>query len=152
MLTHDSVVYHEYFQARSTHIRKDMGLAVAVLCGLCAVPVLFLFFVQLGNMVIGKTTHERFAFKSGSKVGRMQGGAREVNGEEFETRTSISDSQSMMLSQSQNDVPFFAGTTLTAGALSRDRIKISYQKKCCGLCVEREVTMDDSQDMVVASS
>lgn len=150
MLPERHVVYHDFF--KNTGIadnRRNIGLAVAILCGICALPVTSLCLVQFGNLITGKTTHQRFAHNK-KKAENLPLDAKMT--EELPIRASGTDTSSILIPPNENDFAFFSGTTLTAGGLSRDRIKISLRPRCFGLCVNREVTFEDSQDLVLAST
>lgn len=149
MLPERHVVYHDFFKdTEIVQSRRNIGLAVAILCGICALPVTSLCLVQIGNLLTGKTTHQRFAHKK--KTDNLPLDAKVT--EELPIRASGSDTSSILIPPNENDFAFFSGTTLTAGGLSRDRIKISLRPRCFGLCVNREVTFEDSQDLMLATS
>ena len=143
------VVYHDFFKNESMlDCRHSMGLVVAILCGICVLPVGSLCLVQLTNLVTGKTTHQRYAYKKADSNGSLEARATE----ELMPRGSGSDTSSVLIPPNENDFAFFSGTTLTVGALSRDRIKISMRPRCFGLCMNREVTLEDSQDLLLATT
>jgi len=149
MLPESNVVYHDFFKSTAiVRSRRNIGLAVAILCGICSFPVTSLCLVQIGNLLTGKTTHQRFAHKKATENEPLNTKVTE----ELPFRVTSSDTSSILIPPNENDFAFFSGTTLTAGALSRDRIKISLRPRCFGLCVNREVTMEDSQDLMLATT
>jgi hypothetical protein len=145
--TNEKRLYPAIFENLDLFVSQAVGLGMACFCGLCLVLVVPLCFVQVTNICKNTTTHERFA----AQIHRVTFPQNEVPSPNIRERNSllsdISDTNSMLL-QPEEQWAFFSGTTLSKSYSSRNRIQVFQERRCCGLCVKREVQIEPDSPVI----